>query len=125
MPPKRSQRLNEQFKREIAEIVQTEVADPRIGMVVVTGAKVAPDLSSAQIYVSIGGDQEEKKQETLEGLNAAAAFIRSQLGKRLTIRKIPQLRFQRDTSQEYANKIERLLAEVRSTEREPTDSDDT
>lgn len=123
MPSKRSHRLNEQFKREVAELLQTQVSDPRIGMVVVTAAKVAPDLSTAQIYVSLGGDDEEKK-ETLTGLNAAAPYIRSQLGQRLTIRKIPQLRFQRDTSLEYASKIERLLQEVRTSEQDHPQSDD-
>src|SRR5688572_14341502 len=126
MASKRSERINEQFKREIAEILQREVKDPRVGSVVVTSAKVAPDLSSAQVYVMI--PDESTQAETLSGLQAASSFIRSQLGQRLQLRKMPQIRFQRDSSLQYASRIEQLLQEVRRSEEdaaqrsEPDDS---
>ncbi|MEX2283210.1 MAG: 30S ribosome-binding factor RbfA [Gemmatimonadota bacterium] len=126
MASKRSERINEQFKREIAEILQREVKDPRVGNVVVTSAKVAPDLSSAQVYVMI--PDESTQAETLTGLQAASSFIRSQLGQRLQLRKMPQIRFQRDSSLQYATRIEQLLQEVRRSEEdaaqrsEPDDS---
>ena len=109
---KRTDRLNEQVKREIADILQTRVKDPRIGGVVVTGAKVSPDLSLAQIYVFIKGTPEEQKA-TLEGLEAASPYMRSELGQRLSVRKLPQLRFVRDESFQYASRIEQLLSEIR------------
>src|SRR5262245_7731458 len=109
---RRTDRLNEQVKREIAEILQTRVKDPRVGSVVVTGARVAADLSLAQIYVVITGEPDEQKA-TLEGLEAAAPFVRSELGQRLSVRKLPQLRFVRDESFDYANRIEQLLHEIR------------
>ena len=109
---KRTDRLNEQVKREIADILQTRVKDPRIGSVVVTGARVSPDLSLAQIYVFISGTPEEQNA-TVEGLEAASPYMRSELGQRLSVRKLPQLRFVRDESFEYASRIEQLLSEIR------------
>ena len=127
MAARRSERLNEQFKREIADILRFEVKDPRIGSVVVTGARVSRDLSNAQVFVLLPADPEARK-ETLSGLAAASAFVRSQLGQRLRIRKLPELRFTSDTSLEYANRIEQLLQQTRSTGEAdaatPTDPDD-
>lgn len=124
MASKRSSRVNEQVKREVADILRNEVKDPRVGLVIVTGARVAPDLSTAQIYVALSGEEAEKK-ETLTGLNAAAPFVRSQLSQRMSVRKVPQLRFVRDESIEYATRIEQLLHEVRASETlESTDEPD-
>jgi len=108
---RRVERLNEQLKREISDILRFEVKDPRIGMVTVTGARASTDLSLAQIFVSIPGDDAERT-ETLEGLSAASPYIRSELGKRMKIRKVPELRFRSDESLDYAMRIEKLLGEV-------------
>jgi len=108
---RRVERLNEQLKREISDILRFEVKDPRVGLVTVTGARASTDLSLAQIFVSIPGDEAERAQ-TLEGLSAASAYIRSELGKRMKIRKVPELRFRTDESLDYAMRIERLLGEV-------------
>lgn len=113
MAGRRSERLNEQFKREIADILRFEVKDPRVGSVLVTGARVSSDLSSAEIFVLLPADPEARK-ETLAGLKAAAPFVRTQLGHRLSVRKVPQLRFTGDSSLEYANRIEQLLQQARS-----------
>ncbi len=115
---RRTERLNEQVKREIADILHTRVKDPRVGSVVVTGARVAPDLSLAQIYVSVAGDAAEQK-ETMDGLEAASAFMRSELGQRLSVRKLPQLRFEKDRSFEYASRIEQLLHEIKPIDPSP------
>ena len=118
MAGKRTTRLNEQFKREIAQIIQSDVKDPRVGLCMVTGANVAPDLSSAQVFVAISGEEEEK-QETLKALKTAAPFIRSQIAQRLTIRRSPALHFVRDESVAYGSRIEQLLSEVRAAEKSP------
>jgi ribosome-binding factor A len=123
MASKRTERLNEQFKREVAQILQLEVKDPRVGGVIVTGARVAPDLSSAQVYVMI--PDETATAETLKGLETAAPFIRAQLGQRLSVRKIPQIRFQRDASLQYATHIERLLQDVKRSEAAAGENPDT
>jgi len=114
MARRRVERLGEQFRREITEILQREVKDPRIGYVTITGVDVTPDLFHARVYVRIMGD-EARKAEALKGLDAAAPFIRGELGQRLHIRRIPELRFEIDRSLEHALRIEQLLREVRTS----------
>ncbi|HSH45653.1 MAG TPA: 30S ribosome-binding factor RbfA [Longimicrobiales bacterium] len=107
----RIKRVNEQLRREIAEILLGEVQDPRVGPVTVTGASAAPDLTFARVFVRVTGDDAEQK-ETLQGLRAASAFIRQELGKRLPLRRVPELRFEVDETLERAQRIEELLSEV-------------
>ena len=118
MVSKRVARLNEQLKRELSELIRTQVRDPRVGVVTVTAVEMASDLGSARVFVRILGDQAEF-QETLAGLDAAAPFLRGQLGRLLHIRRIPELRFREDRSMEHARRIEQLLLEVDVPEEEP------
>ena len=111
MPSKRLARLNEQLKREISELLRTKVRDPRVGLVSVTGVSVAADLAVARVYVRVSGSADERAQ-TLEGLAAAAPFLRGTLGRTLHVRRVPELRFQIDSSFEHAQRIETLLSEV-------------
>lgn len=111
MASRRMARLNEQLKREITVLVRDEVRDPRVGVTTVTAVEASADLSVARVYVSIMGD-EAAKEAGLEGLRAAAPFIRTELGRRLRVRQVPELRFELDRSLEYAMKIERLLHEA-------------
>lgn len=112
MASRRIERLNEQLKREITILVREEVRDPRIGMVTVTAVEASADLSVARVFVSVMGEGEGDREESLEGLRAAAPFIRTELGKRLHVRRVPELRFELDRSLEYAQRIERLLQEA-------------
>ena len=111
MASKRIARLNEQLKREIAGLVRTDVRDPRVGLVSVTAVEVASDLGSARVFVRVLGEERERA-ESLEGLQAAAPFLRRELGRMLHVRRIPELRFQEDRSMEQAQRIERILSEV-------------
>jgi len=104
-------RLNEQLKREISELIQRQVRDPRVGQVTITGVDVARDLGSAKVYIRSSGTTEER-QSALEGLNAAAPFLRTALGRILHVRRVPELRFQPDRSYEHAQRIEQVLSEV-------------
>ena len=115
---KRIARLNEQLKRELTELIRTQVRDPRVGLVTITGVDVARDLGSAKIFVRELGSEAELA-ETLAGLEAAAPFLRTALGKILHVRRIPELRFQEDRSFEGARRIEAVLAEVLPEEEEP------
>lgn len=115
MPRRRIQRLNEQLKREISRILRREVRDPRVRMVTVTGVEVSSDVSVARVFVRSLGDDEEQ-EETMAGLHAAAAHVRSELGKSLHLRHIPEVRFQRDRTLEKAQRIEAILDEVRPEE---------
>ncbi len=112
MGSRRVERLNEQFKREITDIVRNEVRDPRVGTLSVTAVEAAPDLTFARAFIAVPGDEGEKEQ-TLEGLRAAAPFIRGELGRRLHIRRAPELQFELDRGLEHALRIERLLREAR------------
>lgn len=117
---RRIPRLNEQLKREITEILRYEVKDPRIGFVTLTRVEASPDLMLAKAYVSVMGE-EEQKQETLEGLGAAAPFVRSELGKRLSIRRVPEIDFRLDRSLEHVQRIDELLEEAAPPPAEESD----
>lgn len=121
----RIQRVNEQIKREVARLLVGEVKDPRVGPVTVTRVSAAPDLTLARIFVQLMGDEDERRT-TLEGLNAATPFIRSALGDRIKMRRVPELRFERDESLEHAMRIEELLADAAMGEdrdRDPADEE--
>ena len=112
---RRIERLNEQVRREVSDILRFEVRDPRVGIVTVTEARVAPDLSIARLYVQPAGD-ESAKQAALEGLEAASPYIRRELGKRLKIRTVPELRFEHDKALEYGMHIEKLLSDIKQSD---------
>jgi len=111
MAGRRIQRLNEQLKREITGLLIREVRDPRVRQVTITGVEVTADLWMARVFVTLQGD-EAQRAEALEGLEAAAPFIRRALGRELRIRRVPELRFMVDTALERAHRIESLLREV-------------
>jgi ribosome-binding factor A len=117
---RRLERLNEQVKREISEILRTEVRDPRVGLVTVTEARCAPDLSFARVYVRpLDGEEED----LFAGLEKATPYIRRELGKRLSVRHVPELRFEPDRALEHALHIEKLLSEVLPREEASGDAD--
>lgn len=108
---KRLARMNEHLKRELSEMIRTQVRDPRVGVVTITGVEVARDLGSARVFVrALGGEAE--LAESIAGLEAAAPFMRSELGKFMRVRRVPELRFREDRSQEGAMRIEQMLSEV-------------
>ncbi len=111
LPYKRSQRVGDLLRKEIADIVIYRLKDPRIGFITVTGVDVTDDIKNAKVYVSILKD--EDKETTLEILNSAKSFIRSELSKRLRMRSIPSLDFRLDTSIEYGSRIDKLLREIK------------
>lgn len=111
MPSRRIQRLNEQLRREISEIVRWNVKDPRVGPAAISRVETSADLAHARVWVVIIGDGADEK-ETLAGLAGAAAFIRSQLSDRIDIRKVPALQFRVDRSMAHATHIQRLLGDI-------------
>ena len=97
------------MKEEIADILMKKIKDPRIGFVTVTDVDLADDLRNAKVFVSVyGGD----KKESLKGLASAAPFIRSELGKRLRMRFVPELLFRFDATVEQGAHIMELLREI-------------
>jgi len=111
MTSHRTSRLNEQLKREISEILSRKVRDPRVGHVLVTEVRVSADLWTAKVFFRLL-DSDRDKGEVQFGLQAAAPFVRKELGRVLRIRRIPELRFQHDTTLDSATRIEQVLREV-------------
>lgn len=108
---RRTARINEQLRQEISLLIRDEVRDPRVGMATITAVETSPELDHARVYITaMGGDEE--KEAALSGLRSAAVFIRGQLGRRLHLRRVPELHFQIDRKLENALRIESLLREA-------------
>ena len=104
---RRTDRIGEQVRAEVARILREEVTDPRIGLVTLIRVDVAPDLSNARIFWSTVGDRDEIER----GLSSAAGFVRGRLARVLPLRKVPELRFLWDPSLELGD---RTLAALRN-----------
>lgn len=113
-PYKRSARVKDLIREEVADIIMHKLKDPRLGFVTVTDAQVSDDLRHARIYMSVF--EEEKKEASLKVLNSSARFIRNELGKRIKIKFIPDLTFKLDESITYGAKIDQLLEDVKPEE---------
>ena len=111
LPYKRSQRVSDLLREEVADIIMYKLKDPRIGFVTVTGVDLSPDLKNAKVFVSIL--KEEEREATLDALTSSKAFMRTILAKRLKMKFIPHLDFRLDSSIEYGFKIDKLLREIR------------
>jgi len=110
MPPSYSRldRIDELVRQQVGEILTTRLRDPRIGFVTVTEARTSPDLRHSRIFVSVLGDDEDKER-CLEGLKSAASYIRSELGRRVTLRNTPELTFTLDNTAEQAQRLEQVF----------------
>ncbi|MGH7459042.1 MAG: 30S ribosome-binding factor RbfA [Longimicrobiaceae bacterium] len=105
---RRTERINQLLKQEIATVVREEVRDPRACSATVTAVQASPELDHATVYVTtLGGDEERRL--AVEGLTSAGSFIRGQLGRSLRLRRIPELHFEVDRKLEEAARVERLL----------------
>ena len=107
----RANRVGEQMKKELTDIIGRKLKDPRIGFVTVTDVRVTGDLQQATVYVSVLGN-EEQKEKTLIGLSKATGFIRSEIGKRIRLRITPEITFEWDESLEYGQRIETLIHQL-------------
>nr|WGD63802.1 30S ribosome-binding factor RbfA [Bacillus subtilis]WGD70458.1 30S ribosome-binding factor RbfA [Bacillus subtilis]WGD76988.1 30S ribosome-binding factor RbfA [Bacillus subtilis]WGD89450.1 30S ribosome-binding factor RbfA [Bacillus subtilis]WGD92141.1 30S ribosome-binding factor RbfA [Bacillus subtilis] len=109
----RANRVGEQMKKELGDIISRKLKDPRIGFLTVTDVRVSGDLQIAKVYISVLGD-EKKREEALKGLAKAKGFIRSEIGDRIRLRKTPEIEFEFDESIDYGNRIETLIHELHS-----------
>ncbi|KAA0564219.1 MULTISPECIES: 30S ribosome-binding factor RbfA [Bacillaceae] len=117
----RANRVSEQMKKELSDIIGRKIKDPRIGFVTVTDVQVTGDLQQAKVYITVLGG-EDQRENTLKGLAKAKGFIRSEVGQRIRLRKTPEIIFEFDESIDYGNHIETLLRKVQD---EPEESKDT
>jgi ribosome-binding factor A len=108
----RVSRIGEQMKKELSQIIQREIKDPRIGFVTVTGVEVTGDLQQAKVFISVMGN-EEQRENSIAALQKAKGFIRSEVGRRIQLRHTPDLIFKIDESIEYGSKIESLLKDIK------------
>ncbi len=111
-------RINGEVRRALAEVIQGEIKDPRISRwTSVVSAEVSPDLKSCKVWLSVLGNDEDRKA-TLEGLRSAEGFIRSRLAKSVNLRNTPELTFVMDQSIEYGVNMTRRIDEVLSLDDE-------
>jgi len=106
---KRSERVGDQMKQEIADILMRKIKDPRIGFVTVTDVDLSDDLRNAKVFISVYGGN---KEETFIGLKSATPFIRSELGRRMRMRIVPEILFRFDSTVEQGAHIMELLREI-------------
>lgn len=109
MDYKRSDRVGDQIRMQIAEIILAKVKDPRVGFVTVTSVKLSDDLRHARVYIGVMG---EDPAAAFEGLEKARGFIRGELGRRVKLRFVPELSFYEDHRAEEAARIAKLIDDV-------------
>jgi ribosome-binding factor A len=109
---KRTERLGGQIQQEISDIITRKVKDPRLGFVTVTGVKMSPDLRYATVYVTVMGADEEA-DTSLGCLESASRFIRHELGGRLHVKHVPELRFLIDEAALRGRRIDNILRHMK------------
>lgn len=121
MSENRVRRVAEQIRKDVSQIIGSEMKDPRLaGITSVTDVQLSRDLRYASIYVSIFGSDLEK-QETLQTLIKATGFIRTEIGKRIRLRYTPDINFYLDNSIEYGAHIERVIKSLKEDEKSEDD----
>jgi ribosome-binding factor A len=111
----RVERIAEQIREEVSQILSAEVSDPGVGLITVTRVKVTPDLSLARVYWTSMGDAAQRKQ-TAKALARAASFVRHLLSSRLTLRRSPEVQFLFDQSVAAQDRVEQILQELKREE---------
>lgn len=112
----RAERVGEQMKKEIMDIVNNKVKDPRVGFITITDVDLTNDLSQAKVYLTVLGSEKEVN-DTFKALDKAKGFIKSELGSRMSLRIVPELFFEYDESIEYGNKIEKMIQDLHKQDR--------
>ena len=113
--PARGLRVADQIQRDLAEIVAYGLKDPRVGMVTITEVQITPDYAHAKVFFTMLKDDAVTVKNTVDGLTAAAGFIRNQLGKRLHIHTLPMLHFVHDTSTSRGMEMSLLIDQANAS----------
>ena len=126
---KRTDRIGDQIQRDLAELIRMELKDPRVGMVTINQVSVAKDLGFADVYVTLltiddVNAESEEVRETIKTLNGAAGFLRTELGKRIKLRVIPQLRFHFDSSVGEGRRLDSLIRQARAKDGDQSSNDE-
>ena len=120
----RNRRMGDQLQRELADLVRTQVKDPRAEGVTISEVDVSPDMRNARVYIARLGGEAEAIEEAVQALSGAAGFLRRELGRRLHARRIPELRFRADTSFDRAAHLSRVIDDAVSRDRGDDDEPD-
>jgi ribosome-binding factor A len=104
-------RVDEALREVLSDAISSDLQDPRVGFVTVTGVKTSPDLRHARVYVSVLGD-ETARQDSLEGLRSAHGFLQSRMAATLRLKHTPSLTFEYDNSVDRGMKISQLIEEL-------------
>ena len=124
----RPDRVADQIRGELAQLLAREVHDPGLGFVTLTRVQVSPDIQLARVFYTVLGD-ETARRNSARALDRASAFLRRQIGARLRLKRVPELKFQYDEAVAGQDRIEQLLNEIHAADRqrtgdpEPGDSD--
>jgi ribosome-binding factor A len=109
---RRAERVSTLIRKEISELLQEQVHDPRLkGFISITEVTTSDDLKNTKVFISILGDETEK-DDVLKGFVAATGYFRTQLSKRLLLRQVPELSFHIDNSIERGSKLINLIDKV-------------
>lgn len=111
MESRRAERVGDLLLHEVAGIFQHDIKDPRIGFITFTAARMSPDLSYARVYYTVFGD-EAVREQTRRGLESATAFVRREVGRRLRLKAVPELRFLYDESLDKSLKVQEILEDI-------------
>ena len=111
----RPDRVADQIRGELATLLAREVHDPGIGFVTFTRVQVSPDIQIARVFYTVLGD-EKSRASSAKALDRAAPFLRRQIGSRLRLKRIPELRFQYDEATAGADRIEQILNEIHAAD---------
>lgn len=122
MPGRRTDRVGVLIQRELSEIIQRELKDPRVGFCTISQVQVSTDLKYADIKVSVVGDKRQKRN-SITGLKSAAGFLRREVVQRIGLRHAPELRFELDDSVDQLMQIDRLLKRIHTEEENSSPSD--
>jgi len=116
----RHERVGEEIAHELNAMLVGELKDPRLEISVsVSHVRVQPDMKHARVFVSVGSENAKEQADAIKALEHAMGYIRHELIERLQVRRVPELHFTLDLSQEHVERIERLLKEAKS-EKPPT-----
>jgi len=109
----RGGRINEEMKREISNLIQNEIKDPRLtAMISVTDVQVTKDLRYAKVYVSIFTKDDEEKKNNLEALKRSSGFVRKSVGQKINLRHTPEILFELDDSINYGMHMDELIHKI-------------
>jgi ribosome-binding factor A len=109
----RHERVGEEIAHEVNAMLAGELKDPRLeGMVVATQVRVQPDMKHARVFISVTGTSKEQS-DAIKALEHASGYIRRELVERLQLRRVPELHFTLDLSQEHIERIEQLLKDMK------------